>query len=139
MNWPVFVKIAVLLCFVGSDSAAPQREKPGTGGGTVGVTGKWSAELKGRGGQTREITFTFKTEGDHLTGTVSGQGGDVGISDGKVDGSTITFSVVREFQGNTIKIIYTGKVAGDEINFKSQREGGSGPALEFTAKRASTV
>jgi hypothetical protein len=36
--------------------------------------------------------------------------------------------------GETVKWIYTGTVAGNEIKFK--REGGQGQAREFTAKRA---
>ena len=35
------------------------------------VTGKWTAQVPGRQGQTRETTFTFKQDGETLTGTVS--------------------------------------------------------------------
>jgi hypothetical protein len=102
------------------------------------VNGKWTAQVPGRGGQTRETTFNFKVEGDKLTGTVSGQQGDTPISDGKVSGDDISFTVTREFQGNTIKMAYKGKVAGDEIKFTRTIEGGPGnaPPVEFTAKRA---
>ncbi|MDP8982358.1 MAG: hypothetical protein M3O35_17405 [Acidobacteriota bacterium] len=103
------------------------------------VTGKWTAEVKGRNGQSREITMNLKADGAALTGTVSAMGGDTEIKDGKVDGDTITFTVVREFNGNTVKINYTGKVDGDTINFKQQRDGGQGPAQEFAAKRAPSV
>ena len=103
------------------------------------VTGKWTAEVPGRGGNTQTQTFNLKADGSTLTGTVSGRMGDTEISDGKIDGDTITFSVVREFQGNKIKINYTGKVSGDAINFKMQREGGEGRGGEFTAKRASAT
>jgi hypothetical protein len=51
----------------------------------------------------------------------------------------VSFSVVREFQGNSMKINYTGTVSGDTIQFKMQREGGEGQAREFTAKRASST
>lgn len=100
------------------------------------VDGKWVAQVPGRGGQTRETTFNFKVEGDKLTGTVSGQQGDTPISDGKVSGDDISFIVTREFQGNTIKMNYKGKVAGDEIKFTRTIEGGQIPPVEFTAKRA---
>jgi opacity protein-like surface antigen len=98
------------------------------------VTGKWTAQVPGRDGQTREQTFNLKAEGDKLTGTVSGgQGGDTAIADGKISGDTISFTVTREMGGNTMKFVYTGSVAGDEIKFK--REGGPGQPREFTAKR----
>lgn len=99
------------------------------------VTGKWAAEAPGRGGQMQQITFNLKADGATLTGTVSGARGESDISDGKVDGDTISFSVVREFQGNSFKMNYTGKLAGDAIQFKMEREGGGGQAREFTAKR----
>jgi len=98
------------------------------------VTGKWTAQVPSRQGGTREQTFNFKTEGDKLTGSISGRQGDVAIMDGKVSGDTISFTVKMEYGGNSVEQKYTGAVAGDEIKFK--REGGQGPAREFTAKRA---
>jgi hypothetical protein len=101
------------------------------------VTGKWVAQVPGREGQTRETTFTLKAEGDKLTGSVSGRQGDTPISDGKISGDDISFTVVRNFQGNEFKIHYKGKVAGDEIKFTATREGGpgGGQPQEFVAKR----
>ena len=99
------------------------------------IDGKWVAQVPGQGGQTREVTFTFKAEGEKLTGTVSGRQGDVPISDGTVKGDDISFTQTFEAQGNTIKIIYTGKVSGDEIKMSRKRDGGDQPATEFTAKR----
>ena len=99
------------------------------------VAGKWVAQVPGRSGQTRETTFTFNVDGDKLTGSISGaQGQQIAISDGKVSGDTLSFSVTMERGGNTMKQHYTGKISGDEIQFK--REGGQGQAREFTAKRA---
>jgi len=99
------------------------------------VTGKWIAQVPGREGQTREVSYTFKQDGEKLTGTMSGrQGQEIPIADGKVSGDTISFTVTMTFGDNTVKQIYTGKIAGDEIQFK--REGGPGQAREFTAKRA---
>ena len=102
------------------------------------VTGKWVAQVPGREGQTRETTFTLKAEGDKLTCSVSGRQGDTAISDGKINGDEISFTVVRNFQGNEFKTHYKGKVAGDEIKFTATREGGpggGGQPQEFVAKR----
>lgn len=101
------------------------------------ISGKWVAQVTGRNGQAREATFTFKVEGDKLTGTMSGgQGGDVALTEGKVSGDTVSFTVSRERNGNTIKQNYTGTISGSEIKFK--REGGRGAAQEFVAKRATS-
>jgi hypothetical protein len=98
------------------------------------VTGKWSAEVPGRGGNTQTMAINLKAEGNQLTGTVSGRRGDNPISDGKINGDDISFNVVLDFQGNSIKMIYTGKVAGDEIKFKREVEGRG--STEFIAKRS---
>ncbi|BDC52154.1 hypothetical protein F183_A44690 [Bryobacterales bacterium F-183] len=99
------------------------------------VTGKWTAEMPGRGGQTRTTTMNLKQSGSSLTGTVSGMGGDTEISEGKVNGDKISFAVVREFNGNTMKMLYEGTLAGDELKLKVGREGGD-RMNEVTAKRA---
>ena|SRR2546428_424484 len=100
------------------------------------VNGKWTAQVPGRGGQTRETTFTFKAEGEKLTGTVSGMQGDNPISDGKISGDEISFTVKVSFNGNEITFRYKGKVSGDEIKFTRTVEGADRPPQEFTAKKA---
>ena len=102
------------------------------------VSGKWVAQMPGRGGQTHEATFTFKADGETLPGTVSGaRGGDMEISDGKISGDQISFSQTMEFNGNQMKLLYKGTISGDQITFTRTREGGQGNPQQFTAKRAS--
>jgi hypothetical protein len=98
------------------------------------ASGKWSAQVPGRSGQMRDVTFVLKASGSSLTGTMSGRNGDVPISDGKVSGDDISFSVTQDFGGNSVTQKYSGKLAGNEIKFK--REGGQGQPIEFVAKRA---
>jgi hypothetical protein len=102
------------------------------------VTGKWTAQVPGRDGQTREQTFVLKADGETLTGTVSGMAGDTEIKDGTVKGDDIAFNVVRSFQGQEMKFQYKGKVSGNEIKFTMTREGGDAPPREFTAKRVTS-
>jgi hypothetical protein len=102
------------------------------------VTGKWTAEFQTPNGNTVHTAMDFKADGSKLTGTVQGgRGGEADISDGKIDGDDISFSVVREFNGNQLKMNYKGKVQGDTIHFTVTREGGQGRTREFDAKRAS--
>lgn len=109
------------------------------------VTGKWTAQMTGRGGQTREATFNFKVDGNTVTGTIGGPRGDTEISDGKIDGDQISFVQTMEFNGNSMKILYKGTISGDQIKFTREREGGGSQAqgrkgggpMEFIAKRAS--
>jgi opacity protein-like surface antigen len=99
------------------------------------VNGKWVAQVPGRGGETREATFTFKVDGNQLTGSVTTPRGEMPISDGKIDGDDLSFNQVMQFNGNEVKLSYKGKVSGGEIKFTRQREGAE-RAQEFTAKRA---
>jgi hypothetical protein len=103
-------------------------------------SGKWTAEIQGRNGNTMTITMNLKADGNTLSGTVSGRNGDTNISDGKVDGDNISFSVVREFNGNQFKQNYTGKLDGDTIHFTIKMEGGMGGGREraMDAKRATS-
>lgn len=100
------------------------------------ITGKWTAEVPGRNGQTRTTNFDFKVEGEKLSGSMSGMQGDVPLVGGTVKGDDIAFNVEMNFNGNTMKMIYKGKVAGDVIKMTRTREGAEGPAQEFEAKRA---
>ncbi len=99
------------------------------------ISGQWTAEVPGRGGNTQTVTFNFKADGNSLTGTVTTPRGENPISDGKIDGDTITFSQAVSFNGNDFKLNYKGVVSGDEIKFTRVRDGGEGRSQEFTAKR----
>src|SRR5471030_203352 len=94
--------------------------------------GKWTAEVPGRGGTPATQTFTFKSAGDKVEGTVANQRGDTPITEGKVSGDTITFAVVRNRNGQDMKSTYTGKISGDSIDFSV--DSGRGDPVKFTAK-----
>lgn len=100
------------------------------------ISGKWTASVPGRDGNTREVPYNFKVDGDKLTGTVGGfQGNEIEIQEGKVSGNDISFKTKMEFNGNSMIMNYKGTVMGDEIKMQQTREGGSNPPREFVAKR----
>ena len=103
------------------------------------VDGKWISEMPGRGGDTTEVTFTFKAEGATLTGSMSNPMGETPISEGKISGNDISFVVAMTRGDREMKTSYKGTVSGDEIKLTSERPGrdGGDPRIqEFTAKRA---
>jgi hypothetical protein len=104
------------------------------------ATGKWTAEMPGRDGNTMTVTMNLKADGSALTGTVSGRRGEAAISEGKVDGDTVSFDVVRENNGNKMTQHYVGKMDGDTIHFSIKMEGGMGDGQErkLDAKRSTT-
>jgi hypothetical protein len=112
------------------------------------VSGKWTFEQPGRGGNPgRPVTITLKADGAKLTGSVPGmgRGGDnppppTEITDGKVDGNNVSFTVKRETPNGSMVIKYEGTVSGDEMKLKITRNGQDGTPMtnEVTAKRSTT-
>lgn len=100
----------------------------------AGIDGKWTSEFTTPNGQTRTTTYTFKADGDKLTGTVSGRMGETAITEGKISEDEISFVVVRNFRGEERKMQYKGKVSGDEIKL-SVTFGPDMPPREMVAKR----
>jgi hypothetical protein len=98
------------------------------------IDGKWRSEFTTPDGQTRTTNFTFKADGDKLTGTASGRQGDTAITEGKISGDEISFIVVRNFRGEERKIQYKGKLSGDEIKL-TVTYGPDMPPREMVAKR----
>jgi len=110
------------------------------------VSGKWVYEQAGRGGGNPvQVTLTLKADGASLTGNLSRPGRDgnvmeMPISDGKVDGSNISFKVTMQMGGNSMTSEYSGTLSGDELKLKISRPGRDGNMMtsEVTAKRSTT-
>jgi len=98
------------------------------------VSGTWTGEFSGpNGGSGFQISFTFKQDGDKLTGTVQGPQGDpIAISEGKMDGDKISFKV--SFNGMTIT--HEGTVNGDEIKLTTKSDSADFPGGDMTLKRS---
>ena len=90
------------------------------------INGKWKAEFNTPDGQTRVNTFTFKVEGEKLTGIVAGAQDETAIQNGKVKGDDVSFSAERPFG----LFNYKGKASGDEIKFTVEF---SGQSFDITA------
>jgi hypothetical protein len=96
------------------------------------ITGTWTGAMRGPDGNADfQLSFTFRQDGAKFTGTVQGpQGEPIPITDGKLDGDKLTFTV--SFNGMTIS--HEGTVSGDEIKMTSKSDQGFGG--EVTLKRA---
>lgn len=97
------------------------------------ISGAWSGNLAGPdGGDGFPISFTFKQDGAKLTGTVKGPQGDpIEISEGRVDGDKVSFSV--SFNGSTFR--HEGTISGEEIKLSMTSEGGGFPGGSFILKK----
>jgi hypothetical protein len=100
------------------------------------ANGTWKGNLVTDDG-SRELTFNLKADGSKLTGTVAGLlDRPLDVNEGKVEGATISFFVMSEWEGNAVKLVYKGDVAGDEIKFTMGTDDGSW-STEVKAKRVS--
>ena len=82
------------------------------------VTGTWTATFDTQAGE-QQYTYQFTVKGTELTGMAKGSlTGEAKITDGKVDGQSISFVEMATFQGMPFRIEYTGTMASaDEIKF----------------------
>ena len=116
---------AVLMLALGVSAAR------GAAQAKVDVTGKWAFNVETSAGAGTP-TFTFKQDGEKLTGHYTGTFGEADLT-GTVKGADITFSFTVDAQGNSLKETYTGTVDKDTMKGKLVIEGlGEGT---FTAKK----
>jgi hypothetical protein len=98
------------------------------------ISGNWKATAEGPNGNM-ERTFTFKVDGDKVTGeTTSSLLGKSTITDGKIAGDTVTFTITAKLQDNEMTLTYKGKITDKEIVFESSA-GGGGQTIEWHAKK----
>src|SRR5689334_3518599 len=83
----------------------------------VDIAGQWRAEFESPRGHQKYL-FTFQTDGEKLTGKAAAEFGEqkreTELLEGKVSGGTVSFVEMVNFQGNEIRIRYTGKVSANE-------------------------
>ena len=102
------------------------------------INGKWKGEMDGPDGSKITNTFTFKVDGEKVTGSVlsSRSGTEAPIEDGTLKGDALAFTVTRSVEGTTIKLRYTGKVKADEIPMTVAGDmGGQTFEMQLVAKR----
>ncbi len=97
------------------------------------VTGKWMGQM---GESGREVVFQLKTDGNQVSGTMSGPGGEPRpITKGKLDGDNISLTIASEWQGNPVTLLVRGKVAGDQMKLVVESEDG-GWSTDLIVKKA---
>jgi hypothetical protein len=81
------------------------------------INGIWKGLLTTPGGNRREFSFSFKTDGNRFTGSVTGipkPGMEYAIENGKVEGNLISFDVTAcGPDGNIGKLNFTAQINGD--------------------------
>lgn len=82
------------------------------------VSGTWTASFDTQVG-VQKYTYTFKVDGNKLTGKAKSElaNSESDILEGTVNGDDISFVENLNFQDMPLRIVYKGKIAGDEIKF----------------------
>ena len=84
----------------------------------VNVTGDWEMTITSpRGERTQDINF--KQEGEKLTVTMQGRGGEV-TGEGTVKGHEIEWTITRSTPRGEFTMTFTGKIEGDTMSGEVQ-------------------
>ncbi len=84
------------------------------------LTGKWKGVIKTPDGNELQVVYTFKVDGDKLTGTAESPAGLVSIDNGKITGDTFSFKVTVDGTDYPHKGKFYTDSAGLDIDFGGQ-------------------
>ena len=93
----------------GASGAAPAAAQSS---GAANISGAWDFAVETSGG-SGSPGFTFKQEGENLTGTYKGQFGEAPLT-GTVKGDDVKFTIKINAQGQSLTVVYTGKITGKD-------------------------
>jgi hypothetical protein len=98
------------------------------------VSGDWKGAFDFEG-KSVALTFHLKGAAGAVTGTVDGLAASpTDIHEGKIDGDTVTFWLNTDYQGQTYKLVYRGKIAAGQIAFTFGTDDGSWSAELMATK-----
>lgn len=95
------------------------------------IDGHWKGSLLAPDGNEYPLDYTFKTDGDKLTGSGQSPNGTVDLTEGKAKGDSLSFAI----DVGGVKVLNTGKYfsAGDSISLNIDYQG---MIMHSTLKRA---
>ncbi len=101
------------------------------------LVGTWNFTLSSDDGQTFDTSLEVKQDGDALSGQYKGPLGEAATKDLKLDGDTLSFSVVRERDGTEFTTSFKGTVSGDSVSGEASFDaGGQSRSMKFEGKKA---
>lgn len=103
------------------------------------LSGTWKGEFDFNGSSV-PVTMHLTVADAAVTGTIEGlPTTPVDIHDGKLDGDALTFWVNTDYQGETYKIVWKGKVNADQIEFAFGTDDGSWGTSMTVKREAATA
>jgi hypothetical protein len=106
------------------------------------IAGIWAGQQPGRNGQTDDVAFRFKLDGQVLTGRIFGDEFDLPIAEAVLSGDHVRFTVTTTnyFSGTKTQFVYSGVVKGGELELVRERiqtaeeKGANRPIVKQTLK-----
>ncbi len=99
------------------------------------VAGTWQVTLPGAAGQQNQ-TLQLKQQFQNVSGSLRMGDQTLAVSNGKLSGDQIRFTLTSQGQGQKRTMRMTGRVSGDSIQGTMESEGGTAPGKgAWTAKR----
>jgi hypothetical protein len=117
---------------------APATPRAGARGGgapgeaTAQLAGSWSVSVNAPGG-TQDLTMTIVQTGESFTGSMSGEMGTLPIADGRISGTTVTWSITVPMGGQSLTVAFEGEAAGDRL--RGTADLGAMGSATFTAEK----
>ena len=98
------------------------------------VTGVWTGNISSPNGDFA-LTYTFKQDGQKLTGTVTGPTDPIEIQEGKVEGDKISFWLQVDMGNGVVKFTSKGTIKDDTITLTTTNDAGMDLGGEMTLKK----
>ena len=88
------------------------------------MSGQWASVFNAPDGNAYPLTYTFKIDGDKLTGTLEVAGSSIPIDSGKVSGQNLSFSVNAQGTTYSHKGIYypAADSIGMDVTFDGNKQ-----------------
>lgn len=101
------------------------------------AAGTWNFTIAMDDGRSIDTSLTLKDDAGKLSGKYTGPAGESDVSDAKLDGDKLSFSVKREREGREFTMKYQGAVSGDDVKGDVEFDfGDQNGKVPFTGKRA---
>ena len=101
------------------------------------LTGHWLSSFHAPDGQTLETSVYLNSTGDSLSGYLSSPNqDDAAITDAKLNGADLSFTIVRDYFGEERRTAYTGTLIGGQLTLGTP--GYNGRMRELVFQRVSS-
>lgn len=86
------------------------------------LSGTWTGQVPTRNGETQDVVFKLKQDGNTLRGKLYGDNGDLEIIEGSVAGDTLQFVIKTDGYSGATRFVYQGTLKNGELHLSRETE-----------------